>query len=1128
MKRILINATQPEEIRVAMVDGQRLYDLDIEHTFKAQKKANIYKGVITRIEPSLEAAFVNYGAQRHGFLSFREVAKEYYHPNANVTNGRPNIKDVLREGQEILVQVDKEERGNKGAALTTHISLAGRYLVLMPNNPKAGGVSRRIEGEDRQQIKQTLSDLDIPDNMGAIVRTAGVDRELEELQWDLDYLKTLWEAIVYAYEHHPAPTLLYQESNVIIRALRDYFRRDIGEIVIDNPAVYKQAHDFMQAVMPHNLRKLKHYKESTPLFSRYQVEHQIETAFQRSVNLPSGGAIVIDHTEALVSIDINSARSTKGQDIEETALNTNLEAADEIARQLRLRDLGGLIVIDFIDMLPSKHQREVERRLRDALKVDRARVQVGRISRFGLLEMSRQRLRPSLGESSQLVCPRCEGHGHIRNTDSLALSILRLMEEEAMKEMTGHVIVQAPVPVATFLLNEKREAISNIQQRRDITLTIVPNPHLDTPHYDIVRVRSDEIETIGPSYEHIQRLPHSTDDARADNKVAPQVIDIPVVGNVVPNQPAPQARRGMNEPMVADRGTSLIRRILGGLFSTEPAHADTPAREERKSRDDRRSRKAANDNDRIEAEALAASSKRSVPDQDEDFDDLYREPSDNDSEEVDEIITPVRAERSTRGPRSERNNRQNRNRNRERVEERKEELEDVNSAEKLELAEEAEVEITLTVPHESNGNNARGGRGRNRRRGRRDELDIEADTTPIVADSEETEEPKEWATLTTQEEAVTDVIEDIITEEPTQADTPSFVPRNAHNRRRSQRHRSRRESRPEKGAPIMDEEGNTPIWALDEANETNDPVNNHEFDLAPEYPVYEPELVFDAAMQAQGTDDASGSVVDTVEQPTTKTRYEHKQISFTLEADTEQVPVFEDETADFTNLVKSTDQTEEAIVALTTPKYLHPLDESFYRDLLAITTETVEQVAAEADDHHHITAIEQPTPADVPAIVLAATPQKVEPLGVEALGVETSANDTAPKAAAVELEVETSSNDTAQQVAMEEAGADIATHDTAQTLAAEAEAETETTTNDTAHSINPEPEVDNNNIVVTPIVVETKAAIEQVEEKFEAEPAPVLSAESENARSFEELATPAPVAVAPAKKLPSWMHQPIE
>jgi ribonuclease E len=578
MKRILINATQPEEIRVAMVDGQRLYDLDIEHSLRAQKKANIYKGVITRVEPSLEAVFVNYGAQRHGFLSFREVAPEFYHPNAKYT-GRPAVKDVMREGMEILVQVDKEERGNKGAALTTYLSLAGRYLVLMPNNPKAGGVSRRIEGDDRQQIKQTLNELDIPDSMGVIVRTAGIERDAEELSWDLDYLKTLWAAIQQAYQQHKGPTLLYQESNVIIRALRDYFRRDIGEIVIDNDKVFNQARDFMQAVMPHNLRKLKAYTDGTPLFSRFQVENQIETAYQRTVALPSGGAIVIDHTEALVSIDINSARATKGHDIEETALNTNLEAADEIARQLRLRDLGGLVVIDFIDMLPSKHQREVEKRLRDAMKLDRARVQVGRISRFGLLEMSRQRLRPSLGESSQIVCPRCTGHGHIRSTDSMALSILRLVEEEAMKEMTGKVIAQLPVPVATFLLNEKRQAITDIQQRRNVDLTIIPNPYLETPHYDISRIRSDNLEDEEgqSSYQYIPAPPAQEITIQQDASLALAPIEAAVT-NVMPSTPAPQTLRSHGNEEAAPpapapatvKGPGLMRRIFGSLFGSSP------------------------------------------------------------------------------------------------------------------------------------------------------------------------------------------------------------------------------------------------------------------------------------------------------------------------------------------------------------------------------------------------------------------------------------------------------------------------------------------------------------------------------------------------------------------------------
>ena len=456
MKRILINATQKEEIRVAMVDGQRLYDLDIEVPSKEQKKSNIYKGVITRVEPSLEAAFVDYGAERHGFLPFKEISRSYFNEDALQADARPDIKSAMREGQQVMVQVDKEERGNKGAALTTFISLAGRYLVLMPNNPRAGGVSRRIEGEDRQDLREVIAQLDVPQGMGLIVRTAGVGRTQEELQWDMTYLLQIWQSIEQAAIVGKAPFLIYKESNVVIRALRDYFRDDIGEILVDDPEVFKEAEGFVAQVMPNFQRKLKLYQESVPLFNRYQIEGQIESAFQREVRLPSGGAIVIDHTEALVSIDINSARATKGSDIEDTATNTNLEAADEIARQLRLRDLGGLVVIDFIDMVAQKNQRAVENRLRDALKMDRARVQIGRLSRFGLLEMSRQRLRPSLGESTQSACPRCSGQGTIRSVASLSLSLLRIAEEESLKEHSGRILVQVPVEVATYLFNEQR------------------------------------------------------------------------------------------------------------------------------------------------------------------------------------------------------------------------------------------------------------------------------------------------------------------------------------------------------------------------------------------------------------------------------------------------------------------------------------------------------------------------------------------------------------------------------------------------------------------------------------------------------------------------------------------------
>ena len=501
MKRMLINATQPEELRVALVDGQRLFDLDIESGAREQKKSNIYKGRITRIEPSLEAAFVDFGSERHGFLPLKDISREYF--NSSYQGGRVNIKDVISEGQEVIVQVEKEERGNKGAALTTMISLAGRYMVLMPNNPRAGGISRRIEGEERQELKEALNALNAPADMGLIVRTAGLGRSAQELQWDLDYLIKLWNAIKEAAKKDAAPFLVYQESNVIVRAIRDYLRQDIGEVLIDTIDAQKEALAFIEQVMPQYASKVKLYQDSVPLFNRFQIESQIETAFQREVKLPSGGALVIDPTEALVSIDINSARATRGSDIEETALQTNLEAAEEIARQLRLRDIGGLIVIDFIDMTPAKNQRAVEDRMRECLEVDRARVQVGRISRFGLLEMSRQRLRPSLGETSGVVCPRCNGQGVIRDVESISLAILRLIEEEALKERTAEVRARVPFQVAAFLLNEKRNAITKIELRTRVRIFILPDEHLETPHFEVVRLRDDNPEALSglSSYE---------------------------------------------------------------------------------------------------------------------------------------------------------------------------------------------------------------------------------------------------------------------------------------------------------------------------------------------------------------------------------------------------------------------------------------------------------------------------------------------------------------------------------------------------------------------------------------------------------------------------------------------------
>lgn len=582
MKRMLINATQPEELRVAMVDGQRLFDLDIEVPTREQKKSNIYKGKITRIEPSLEAAFVDFGAERHGFLPLKEISKSYFKEGAD-TSGRINIKEVLNEGQEVIVQVDKEERGNKGAALTTFISLAGRFLVLMPNNPRAGGVSRRIEGEDREAIREALAGLNTPNGMGSIVRTAGVGRNVEELQWDQDYLLQVWQAIEKASTEKSAPFLIYQESNVIIRALRDYLRNDIGEILIDDDRVFDQARDFMTQVMPHNLPKLKLYEDRVPLFTRFQIESQIESAFRREVRLPAGGAIVIDHTEALISIDINSARATKGSDIEETAFNTNLEAADEVARQLKLRDMGGLVVIDFIDMSSNRNQRTVEDRLRDAVKADRARVQIGRISRFGLLEMSRQRLRPSLGESSQTVCPRCNGEGRIRGVESLALSVLRLIEEEAMKDSTARVVVQLPVAAATYLLNEKRSIIAGLEHRFDVGIVLVPNQHMDTPDYEIQRLRTDEADAISDN--SYQMAIKTEDTGTPDYLQAPATrsqAQQPAVKSISPATPAPKpTERKTVKP-------GLIARIFAKLGGSD--EQDERKTGDRKPRDRNNSR----------------------------------------------------------------------------------------------------------------------------------------------------------------------------------------------------------------------------------------------------------------------------------------------------------------------------------------------------------------------------------------------------------------------------------------------------------------------------------------------------------------------------------------------------------
>jgi ribonuclease E len=616
MKRMLFNATQSEELRVAIVDGQKLIDLDIEHAGKEQRKSNIYKGVITRIEPSLEAAFVDYGTDRHGFLPFKEISRSYFQEKPE---GRARIQDVLKEGQEVIVQVDKDERGSKGAALTTFISLAGRYLVLMPNNPRGGGVSRRIEGEDRNELRDTMAQLEVPNGMSIIARTAGIGRTAEELQWDLNYLTQLWQAIEDASNFQPGAYLIYQESSLVIRAIRDYFSADIGEILIDTADVHEQALQFMNHVMPGNVTRVKLYQDEIPLFSRFQIEHQIESAFSREVRLPSGGAIVIDHTEALVSIDVNSGRSIKGADIEQTAFNTNLEAAEEVARQMRLRDLGGLVVIDFIDMENQRNQREVENALRDALHHDRARVQMGKISRFGLLELSRQRLRPSLGETNHMTCPRCNGTGHIRGIESTALHILRITQEEAMKDNSAIIQVQLPVEAATFLLNEKRADIHKIEQRTGVEVILIPNIHMETPNYNIVRIRNDDVneETTQASYKMVDLPTESDYQHRLEQAAGPGKVEALVKG-ITPATSAPIVEE---KPVVAavDPKKSFFGVIKSWLgLEEKPVVEETskPAREGKDQGRDRNKNRNRRDRDRQRERPQQERGERPAKDQD--------------------------------------------------------------------------------------------------------------------------------------------------------------------------------------------------------------------------------------------------------------------------------------------------------------------------------------------------------------------------------------------------------------------------------------------------------------------------------------------------------------------------------
>ena len=697
MKRMLFNATQAEELRVAIVDGQNLLDLDIETLGKEQRKGNIYKGIITRIEPSLEACFVDYGTDRHGFLPFKEVSRSYFR---DYEGGRARIQDVLKEGMEVIVQVEKDERGNKGAALTTFISLAGRYLVLMPNNPRGGGVSRRIEGEERQELKAAMAELDIPNGMSIIARTAGIGRSAEELEWDLNYLKQLWQAIEEAGKAHHDPYLLFMESSLLIRAIRDYFRPDIGEILVDNQEVYDQVAEFMSYVMPSNVGRLKLYQDHTPLFSRFQIEHQIESAFSRSVSLPSGGAIVIDHTEALVSIDVNSARATRGSDIEDTAFKTNMEAAEEVARQMRLRDLGGLVVIDFIDMENPKHQRDVENVLRDALKKDRARVQMGKLSRFGLLELSRQRLKPALGESSHVACPRCAGTGVIRGIESTALHVLRIIQEEAMKDNTGEVHAQVPVDVATFLLNEKRAELFAMEERLDVNVVLIPNIHLENPHYEINRIRIDDVEEDGePSYKRVAE-PEEDESAKPfGSEKAKASRPEPAVKGVRHTQPAPTVAPEKKASWW-DSFKAWLKRIFGGepapaAVAQEPAEKRTAnnrgqngnRRSSSRRQNPRRNNK--HDGSKVEVREVNA----------EAADSKFEESKSNESRNDER--------KESRRSRNRNNRRDERNNERNRVEET---VEDVNVQEVAALA-----EMPSENQAEQNGNKRRRNNGRNER-----------------------------------------------------------------------------------------------------------------------------------------------------------------------------------------------------------------------------------------------------------------------------------------------------------------------------------------------------------------------------------------------------------------------------
>ena len=813
MKRMLINATQPEELRVALVDGQRLFDLDIESGAREQKKANIYKGKITRVEPSLEAAFVDFGADRHGFLPLKEISREYFKKSPE---GRVNIKEVLSEGQEVIVQVEKEERGNKGAALTTFISLAGRYLVLMPNNPRAGGISRRIEGEERNELREALNGLDVPADMGLIVRTAGLGRSSEEMQWDLDYLLQLWSAVKEASQDRAAPFLIYQESNVIIRAIRDYLRQDIGEVLIDSVEAQDEALSFIQQVMPQYASKIKLYEDPVPLFNRFQIESQIETAFQREVKLPSGGSIVIDPTEALVSIDINSARATKGGDIEETALQTNLEAAEEIARQLRLRDIGGLIVIDFIDMTPAKNQRAVEEKVREALEADRARIQVGRISRFGLLEMSRQRLRPSLGETSGIVCPRCNGQGIIRDVESLSLAILRLIEEEALKDRTAEVRARVPFQVAAFLLNEKRNAITKIELRSRARIFILPDDHLETPHFEVQRLRDDSPEIIAgqASYEMSPTEVEEVQPVSSTRTLVRQEAAVKTAPQRTAPAPAPIAAPA-ELPAPATQEPSLFKGLVKSLVGLFAGKQEAPAAEVEK-KPAASSRPQRNDERRSGRQQNRRRDSRSSRDEE-------RKPREERAPREDR---QPREERQPRPPREERKPREAR--------EPRESREPVEASESTAQPQQPQQQQQQQPRRERTPREDRQPR-EERKRELRAPLDDNAQTAPVAANGEESSERKprppreerkprvEQAESAEEQQSETAEIAQEEQDSPEGSDRPR-------RRSRGQRRRSNRRDRQRdaNGNEIDDETQSTNA----EVSESNAPVKSEQVAIA--------------------------------------------------------------------------------------------------------------------------------------------------------------------------------------------------------------------------------------------------------------------------------------------------------